>query len=202
MATYQASSGWEALGDPSRLAIVTCLAERPRAVRELADVPPISRPAVSRIYGCSLAVMSTTGASMAASAAGPGVGVRAAGPGGVQLGHQPAVADRDRAGQHERGRGHVHRRDPSAHPGGTGAPPPRPARPRLAGRRRQCRPRRGMAAVPVPVHRPVHRGHVRSHTRARRVRRRATYGQASPATAPRALPMRRSQPSGSTRSRH
>lgn len=48
MATYQARDGWEALGDPSRLAIVTCLAERPRAVGELADVLPISRPAVSQ----------------------------------------------------------------------------------------------------------------------------------------------------------
>jgi DNA-binding transcriptional ArsR family regulator len=46
--TYQTGSGWEALGDPSRLAIVTCLAERPRAVRELADELPISRPAVSQ----------------------------------------------------------------------------------------------------------------------------------------------------------
>ena len=48
MATYQASDGWEALGDPSRRAIVACLAERPRAVGELADVLPISRPAVSQ----------------------------------------------------------------------------------------------------------------------------------------------------------
>ena len=48
MATYQARDGWEALGDPTRLAIVTCLAERPRAVGELADVLPISRPAVSQ----------------------------------------------------------------------------------------------------------------------------------------------------------
>jgi len=46
--TYQARDGWEALGDPSRLAIVTCLAERPRAVGELADELPISRPAVSQ----------------------------------------------------------------------------------------------------------------------------------------------------------
>jgi DNA-binding transcriptional ArsR family regulator len=46
--TYQAAVGWEALGDPSRLAIVTCLAERPRAVGELADELPISRPAVSQ----------------------------------------------------------------------------------------------------------------------------------------------------------
>jgi DNA-binding transcriptional ArsR family regulator len=48
VATYQARGGWEALGDPTRLAIVTCLAERPRAVGELADVLPISRPAVSQ----------------------------------------------------------------------------------------------------------------------------------------------------------
>ena len=48
MATYQARDGWEALGDPSRLAIVQCLAERPRAVGELADELPISRPAVSQ----------------------------------------------------------------------------------------------------------------------------------------------------------
>jgi DNA-binding transcriptional ArsR family regulator len=46
--TYQSEDGWEALGDPSRLAIVRSLAERPRAVGELADVLPISRPAVSQ----------------------------------------------------------------------------------------------------------------------------------------------------------
>ena len=48
MVTYQARDGWEALGDPTRLAIVTRLAERPRAVGELADELPISRPAVSQ----------------------------------------------------------------------------------------------------------------------------------------------------------
>ena len=48
MATYRASDGWEALGDPSRRAIVACLAERPRAVGELAEALPISRPAVSQ----------------------------------------------------------------------------------------------------------------------------------------------------------
>jgi DNA-binding transcriptional ArsR family regulator len=48
VATYQARDGWEALGDPSRLAIVTRLAERPRAVGELAELLPISRPAVSQ----------------------------------------------------------------------------------------------------------------------------------------------------------
>lgn len=48
MATYQAHDGWEALGDSSRRAIVACLAERPRAVGELAEALPISRPAVSQ----------------------------------------------------------------------------------------------------------------------------------------------------------
>lgn len=48
MGTYQTSEGWEALGDPSRLAIVQRLADRPRAVGELADELPISRPAVSQ----------------------------------------------------------------------------------------------------------------------------------------------------------
>jgi DNA-binding transcriptional ArsR family regulator len=48
VATYQASDGWEVLGDPSRRAIVECLAERPRAVGELAEELPISRPAVSQ----------------------------------------------------------------------------------------------------------------------------------------------------------
>jgi DNA-binding transcriptional ArsR family regulator len=46
--TYQAGDGWEILADPTRRAIVTCLAERPRAVGELADELPISRPAVSQ----------------------------------------------------------------------------------------------------------------------------------------------------------
>jgi DNA-binding transcriptional ArsR family regulator len=45
--TYQ-TDGWTALGDPSRRAIFERLAERPRAVRELADEMPISRPAVSQ----------------------------------------------------------------------------------------------------------------------------------------------------------
>jgi DNA-binding transcriptional ArsR family regulator len=37
-----------ALGDQTRRAIVACLAERPRAVGELADELPVSRPAVSQ----------------------------------------------------------------------------------------------------------------------------------------------------------
>jgi DNA-binding transcriptional ArsR family regulator len=48
VAAYQKQDGWGALGDPTRRAIVACLAERPRAVGELADELPISRPAVSQ----------------------------------------------------------------------------------------------------------------------------------------------------------
>lgn len=48
MATFRAHQGWEALGDPSRFAIVQSLAERPRAVGDLADELPISRQAVSQ----------------------------------------------------------------------------------------------------------------------------------------------------------
>lgn len=48
MPTYQAGEGWDALGDPTRRAIVAYLAERPRAVGELAEALPISRPAVSQ----------------------------------------------------------------------------------------------------------------------------------------------------------
>jgi DNA-binding transcriptional ArsR family regulator len=46
--TYRPGEAWDALGDSSRRAIVECLAERPRAVGELADALPISRPAVSQ----------------------------------------------------------------------------------------------------------------------------------------------------------
>ena len=48
MATYQPEDGWNALGDGTRRAIVECLADRPRAVGELADELPVSRPAVSQ----------------------------------------------------------------------------------------------------------------------------------------------------------
>ena len=48
MATFREHRGWEALGDPSRFAIVQCLAEQPRAVGDLADELPISRQAVSQ----------------------------------------------------------------------------------------------------------------------------------------------------------
>jgi DNA-binding transcriptional ArsR family regulator len=45
---YRDVAGWAALGDPTRRAIVESLAERPRAVGELAAELPISRPAVSQ----------------------------------------------------------------------------------------------------------------------------------------------------------
>lgn len=48
MNAYRDSDGWSALGDPTRRAIVECLAERPRAVGELASELPVSRPAVSQ----------------------------------------------------------------------------------------------------------------------------------------------------------
>ena len=44
-------------------------------------------------------------------------GLRAPEPGGVQLGHQPAMGDRDRPGQDQRGRGPVLHRDPERPPG-------------------------------------------------------------------------------------
>jgi DNA-binding transcriptional ArsR family regulator len=46
--TYDPAEAWEILSDRSRRAIFTLLAERPRAVGELADQLPISRPAVSQ----------------------------------------------------------------------------------------------------------------------------------------------------------
>jgi DNA-binding transcriptional ArsR family regulator len=45
--TYQ-PDGWAALGDPTRRAIFERLADRPRAVGELASELPVSRPAVSQ----------------------------------------------------------------------------------------------------------------------------------------------------------
>ena len=47
MPTYVAD-GWTALGDPTRRAIFERLADRPRAVGELASELPVSRPAVSQ----------------------------------------------------------------------------------------------------------------------------------------------------------
>jgi DNA-binding transcriptional ArsR family regulator len=45
--TYRADE-WSALGDPTRRAIFERLADRPRAVGELARDLPVSRPAVSQ----------------------------------------------------------------------------------------------------------------------------------------------------------
>jgi DNA-binding transcriptional ArsR family regulator len=47
MVTNRPMDGLGALGDGTRMAIFESLAERPRAVGELADVLPVSRPAVS-----------------------------------------------------------------------------------------------------------------------------------------------------------
>ena len=47
MTPYPAS-GWTALGDPTRRAIFERLADRPRAVGDLARELPVSRPAVSQ----------------------------------------------------------------------------------------------------------------------------------------------------------
>lgn len=47
MQTYH-SDPWVALGDPTRRAIFERLADRPRAVVELANELPVSRPAVSQ----------------------------------------------------------------------------------------------------------------------------------------------------------
>jgi DNA-binding transcriptional ArsR family regulator len=45
--TYHATA-WDALGDPTRRAIFERLASGPRAVGELAEELPVSRPAVSQ----------------------------------------------------------------------------------------------------------------------------------------------------------
>jgi DNA-binding transcriptional ArsR family regulator len=48
VATNGSAEVWATLSDSSRRAIVLRLADRPHAVRELADALPISRPAVSQ----------------------------------------------------------------------------------------------------------------------------------------------------------
>ena len=48
MGAYRAGDLWGPLADPTRRAIVECLAEHPRAVGELAEELPVSRPAVSQ----------------------------------------------------------------------------------------------------------------------------------------------------------
>jgi DNA-binding transcriptional ArsR family regulator len=46
--TAYATTGWDALGDPTRRATFERLAERPYAVTDLAETVPVSRPAVSQ----------------------------------------------------------------------------------------------------------------------------------------------------------
>ena len=48
MTAYRSGAGWDVLLDGTRRAIVECLAERPRAVGEIAERLPVSRPAVSQ----------------------------------------------------------------------------------------------------------------------------------------------------------
>ena len=48
MSTYPSDDAWSALGDGTRRSIVERLADRPCSVGELADVLPVSRPAVSQ----------------------------------------------------------------------------------------------------------------------------------------------------------
>jgi DNA-binding transcriptional ArsR family regulator len=49
VATYRSDGGaWDAMGDPTRRAILERLAEHPCAVGELAQQLPVSRPAVSQ----------------------------------------------------------------------------------------------------------------------------------------------------------
>src|ERR1035438_5391622 len=88
---------------------------------------------------------------------GPDPGLRATRPRGIQLGHQPAMAGRARPGADQRGRGPVHCGGTGPDPGRTGAPPPRPARSRLAVGQRRRRWRPGMAALPGPVRSPDRR---------------------------------------------
>jgi len=48
VSAYRDVDAWSTLGDGTRRAILERLAERPRAVGELADELPVSRPAVSQ----------------------------------------------------------------------------------------------------------------------------------------------------------
>jgi DNA-binding transcriptional ArsR family regulator len=48
VAAHPGADAWAALGDPTRRTILASLAERPRAVGELAAELPVSRPAVSQ----------------------------------------------------------------------------------------------------------------------------------------------------------
>ena len=84
---------------------------------------------------------------------GAGAGLRTAEPGGVQLGHQRALADRDRPRQDQRGGGPLHRRIRRPDPGRARASQPRTPRRGLGSRPRRGRARRRVAAVPAALHR-------------------------------------------------
>ena len=72
--------------------------------------------------------------------------LRAAEPGRLQLGHRPAVADRDRSREDERGRGAVQLRGARPHPRRARAPQPRAPRRRLGEHPRRAQ-RRGRLGV-------------------------------------------------------
>ena len=63
--TYGSGDEWAVLGDRTRRSIVECLAQRPLAVGELADLLPVSRPAVSQhlkvLKGAGLVTEEATG---------------------------------------------------------------------------------------------------------------------------------------------
>ena len=65
METYGSGDEWAVLGDRTRRSIVECLAQRPLAVGELADLLPVSRPAVSQhlkvLKGAGLVTEEATG---------------------------------------------------------------------------------------------------------------------------------------------
>ena len=65
----------------------------------------------------SVATSSTAASTAASAPVGAGPRLRAAQPGGDQLGHRPRVADRAGSGPHERGGGHLRRGGARAAPG-------------------------------------------------------------------------------------
>ena len=57
MLAYRAVDAWAALADPTRRTVFELVSARPRAVGELADLLPVTRPAVSQ----HLKVLKTAG---------------------------------------------------------------------------------------------------------------------------------------------
>src|SRR4051812_37650787 len=83
------------------------------------------------------------------------LGVRAARTGRLQLGHQPAVADRDRPRAHERGRGALPRGGAEAHARRARAPQAPPPRRGLGADARDRGLRGWLARLPAAVRRPA-----------------------------------------------